>query len=503
MTNALSQQEDSILEWVWDVAKGDFNEDPTAGQVITNAIITAIPVIDQGADLRDLVANVKALIWDKRHNEFEVWLSLFFNLIGLIPSLGSLLKGVLKLIWMGSNLDSVLRLFNVFMKGNGVRWLKELRAGKLRQHSQQAAEQGKALIDNISSTIKQALELIPAWATNLHRNFNQLLNQLGIIRSKIDSMFNHITLGLEQRLDELLKQKKINSVEGNSRTTLMLRQEADPNVRLPNNLPRLPSSMEEVLYRMDDASVKVKSARETGTQLPQSPFTLDDKLRIVQAGLQEKYIVRVIKADDAKDLGSIGWVNPDSGRSTYWTTTYTQLEYADKDAELIAKAVGTKYDPDSDYTLLVIDVNAAAEKGDITTFIPTYERIGALAKSEMADVNPHSVDQVMTAEYSERYAEIYEKAQLKKIDLLDGQQLKAFANKVGLSQQETELLKVRQKINKKYGANEQFLGIGLAKNVNSPDGLGAVETFSLDKKPGQLGDLERAGVLKRINLTSY
>ena len=79
--------------------------------------------------------------------------------------------------------------------------------------------------------------------------------------------------------------------------------------------------------------------------------------------IEEKYIVRVIKSNHAKDSGNIGWVNPDTDRSNYWTTTYTQLKHADKDAELIAEAVGT-------------------------------------------DVDPKLIDQAMTPEYSERYAEL-------------------------------------------------------------------------------------------------
>ena len=257
------------------------------------------------------------------------------------------------------------------------------------------------------------------------------------------------------------------------------------------------------MKRMDDATQKVQQARANGSPLPQSPYTLDDKLAIVEAGLEEKYIVRVIKSSHAKDSGNIGWVNPDTDRSNYWTTTYTQLEHADKDAELIAKAVGTTYDPKTDYTLLVIDAAAAAKQGDITTFIPTYDRIGGLAKSEMTDVDPKLIDQAMTPEYSERYAELFDKASAKKVDLGSSQQLQKFAKSQGFSHEETELLKTRHKINKNYGANEQFLGIGITKDVNSPDGLGIVETYSLDKKPGQLGDLEQAGILKRVGLTSY
>lgn len=225
MTETLD--EDSILEWVWGTIQGDFNENPSVGQLITNAIITAIPVVDQVADVRDLTANLKAMIWDKRYDDFTVWLALFFTLIGLIPTVGSLLKGVLKLVWKGAKLDEVLRFFNKFMKGNGVRWLKELRAGKLKQYSKEAAQMGKDIIDNVSSTIREAMEYIPTWAGNIYQKMQALLSALKIVRSKIDDMFARITSGLEEKLDDLIRQNMDNSAEGSSKSTLMVKQEAD------------------------------------------------------------------------------------------------------------------------------------------------------------------------------------------------------------------------------------------------------------------------------------
>ncbi|MCG8535285.1 MAG: hypothetical protein MI808_09330 [Pseudomonadales bacterium] len=227
MSETTQQDEDSILEWVWGAVQGDFNEDPTAGQIITNAVITAIPVVDQVADARDLAASVKALLWDKRHDDFEVWLAFFFTLIGLVPSVGSLLKGVLKLVWKGAKLDAILRVFNAFAKGNGVAWLKQLRAGGLREYSKQAAELGKKVLDNVSATLREAMEYIPSWAGGIYQRMSDLLAELAIIRSKIEDVFNKITLGMEEKLDDLLKEKKINSAQGSSKSTLMVRQEAD------------------------------------------------------------------------------------------------------------------------------------------------------------------------------------------------------------------------------------------------------------------------------------
>lgn len=121
--------------WVGDVAIGDFNENMSTGQIITNALVTAVPVVDQVADARDLVANAKYLIWDRRYNELGVWVGVFACLIGLVPSLGSLAKGVIKIIWknageIGRVLIYINRaLFRTGMQVNGYRFVKELGDG--------------------------------------------------------------------------------------------------------------------------------------------------------------------------------------------------------------------------------------------------------------------------------------------------------------------------------------------------------------------------------------
>ncbi len=230
-------EEESTLDWVWGALQGDFNENPSVGQIITNAAITAIPLVDQVADARDLTANLKALVWDKRYNEIAVWVALFFTLIGLIPSLGSLLKGVLKLVYHGAKLDEIFRVFNALGKGNASEWLKTLRAGELRKHSDEAARMLKQVFDNIIDTLNEALSYVPSWATDLYRNISDLIAEMRQIRSQIDEMFSKITKDLEAKLDDLLKQQADNSVEGSSRQALIKQQEADEVVTQALNVP--------------------------------------------------------------------------------------------------------------------------------------------------------------------------------------------------------------------------------------------------------------------------
>jgi hypothetical protein len=87
---------EAVAEWVWVVLQGDFAENPTTAQTITGGLISMIPLVDQLSDLRDLVANVRALREDE--NDPWRWVALAMTLIGLFPTLGSPVKAGLKIV---------------------------------------------------------------------------------------------------------------------------------------------------------------------------------------------------------------------------------------------------------------------------------------------------------------------------------------------------------------------------------------------------------------------
>ncbi len=172
-------------------------------QIATNAVITAIPVVDQVADVRDIVAIVKQMVWEKR-NDIATWFALFITVIGLIPTVGSLLKGVLKAIWHGAKLGEILKIFNYFKKSNGVKWLKELRAGKLKHYAQQAAENAHKLFDALSEKLTQLKAHVPKAMSDTHKALDDTLTRLGEIKGQINSKFAEIAESLKQKLGKSL-----------------------------------------------------------------------------------------------------------------------------------------------------------------------------------------------------------------------------------------------------------------------------------------------------------
>ncbi|MGI4842803.1 MAG: hypothetical protein ACRYF7_05765 [Janthinobacterium lividum] len=84
-------------EWFWQAVQGDFNENRSTGQIVADAAISMIPLVDQICDVRDLIANCKKLKEDT--SDTWAWVALALTLIGLVPFLGSFVKGVLKIFF--------------------------------------------------------------------------------------------------------------------------------------------------------------------------------------------------------------------------------------------------------------------------------------------------------------------------------------------------------------------------------------------------------------------
>ncbi|KAK0329180.1 hypothetical protein LTR94_037858, partial [Friedmanniomyces endolithicus] len=58
---AEAEGDKSAWEWFWEAIQGDFNENRSTGQIVADAAISMIPLVDQVCDVRDLVANCKKL----------------------------------------------------------------------------------------------------------------------------------------------------------------------------------------------------------------------------------------------------------------------------------------------------------------------------------------------------------------------------------------------------------------------------------------------------------
>lgn len=87
----------AAAQWIWVVLQGDFAEEQSTAQVVTGTVISMIPLVDQLCDIRDVVANCKKI--DEDPEDRGAWVALALTLIGLVPLLGSLAKGCLKVLF--------------------------------------------------------------------------------------------------------------------------------------------------------------------------------------------------------------------------------------------------------------------------------------------------------------------------------------------------------------------------------------------------------------------
>lgn len=85
-----------IADWLWVVIQGDFAEEPSTAQVVTGTVVSMIPFVDQICDVRDICANCKKINEDESNP--WAWIGLILTLIGLFPVLGSLFKGIFKVL---------------------------------------------------------------------------------------------------------------------------------------------------------------------------------------------------------------------------------------------------------------------------------------------------------------------------------------------------------------------------------------------------------------------
>ena len=87
----------AAAEWIWVVLQGDFAEEQTVVQTVAGTIISMIPLVDQICDVRDVVANCRKINEDTSNK--WAWFALVLTLIGLFPTLGSLVKGCFKVVF--------------------------------------------------------------------------------------------------------------------------------------------------------------------------------------------------------------------------------------------------------------------------------------------------------------------------------------------------------------------------------------------------------------------
>ncbi|MCP3141609.1 hypothetical protein [Pyxidicoccus xibeiensis] len=218
--HSLAKQATEAWDWTWGVLQGGFNKDASVSQIIADTVISLIPVVDQVADVRDLVA----ALFDLKHfyarvswqrlpdEEFWLWMGVVLTLVGCIPELGSAIKGVFRVLLRAFRdasakvnprqvLDQLLSVLNYFGKGNGYRWLRAL-LGQLEQHARWALQKLRGVLGAIESALRKLPDLVRA----TRQYFLSLLNTL---KSRADAMVQRVIAWFKDKLQRVMGQPPV------------------------------------------------------------------------------------------------------------------------------------------------------------------------------------------------------------------------------------------------------------------------------------------------------
>lgn len=259
-------------------------------------------------------------------------------------------------------------------------------------------------------------------------------------------------------------------------------------------LRKPPASLNEAMERLGEARKRLASdgfrPKYTDSQL---------KAMATKGEVNDRFVVRFMESKYAKGDGYLGPMN--DGKVRYWSTTFDQIENADTDPKRISESLGLDYDPSKEYKLAVIDTADAAKYGDSHTIIPTHEKLGKFAASELKDIPQDKIPKVMNDGYSDQYARAMEIAKKDGVDIRDIDDLSEFSDNYFSNKDARELFKTRATIQKRLGANEHFTGNGLTSYTGKECGnaYGAVETFTFDKNPQTIGNMMSDGRMKLLD----
>ena len=270
----ISDAASASLEWIWEALQGDFNEDMSAGQIAANALLGLIPIVDQVLDCRDLVANC-----NKIHDDPEdswAWIALVLTLIGCIPTLGSAVKGVVKIIFlfarksagdMAKALGKALKPINTFLLDPKVQKV----LGNLSVSSVL-----KDVVDNIGS-IKSSLS-----APMLMTLFDEVIGTFK---------------GLMTKLKVIAPNDVIEWMETALKSMQYVRVQADIMV---------PNALKEAIYKLEDLELalkkQIKALEQPHKALAdtKSIHRLDDSVADI-----DPHIIRSMKASQKGIYGEI------------------------------------------------------------------------------------------------------------------------------------------------------------------------------------------------------
>lgn len=230
----------AAAEWIWVVIQGDFAEDQSAAQIATGTVISMVPFVDQLCDIRDVVANCKKI--SEGDDNTLHWFALAITLVGLVPVLGSLAKGCLKILFNGARkavvtgavktLDATVWAANrPFIEAGIVKLNQHLASPPVRKalaalkidnvykylakktRELKAATNAGSLVrafDSVIGPLKQLAELMDRWGSAaMKTRVGQLLAMVQAVRDKAHRKLGEVVQPLQDMLERIARRLEV------------------------------------------------------------------------------------------------------------------------------------------------------------------------------------------------------------------------------------------------------------------------------------------------------
>jgi hypothetical protein len=181
--SSLAGQVSDYAFWIGGALLGQFNDNPTIGQIVLDTAVTMIPVAGTIGDARDLVAIVLRMEEEKEREAFLNWLCLGACLIGLVPIVGSALRGAYKILLRdyvraGGRVDKIARATAEEM----LAVIRALGLGDphalLRRSSERLADEVVTAYRTLVERVDAVLKFVEDVATAATRRFAQRLRKI-------------------------------------------------------------------------------------------------------------------------------------------------------------------------------------------------------------------------------------------------------------------------------------------------------------------------------------
>jgi hypothetical protein len=126
---------------------------------------------------------------------------------------------------------------------------------------------------------------------------------------------------------------------------------------------------------------------------------------------------------------------------------------ADTDPRRLMHLTGRAYDPGKSYKMVIVDTEGAAG-ASAHTIVPNHEKLADFAASELKDLEPDQVRQVMTPDYGEKYSEAMKEFRAQGLKINQQKHIDECKNSFFDSLNEQNLFETRAILQKRLGANE-------------------------------------------------